>query len=322
MSFSRDIKLQIMEHKLTNDCCELAFLCGLFHSCGQIKIENGQADLYLSTDLQKMYDFINDTLSSLYGEYAEIEIVDEYKINKTTYYKIIFPESLSYRLLLDTGMIKFDEKNQLVKNEIVQNEILQDDCCRRSFVKGCFLGCGTSSIKLSEEPNVKTRSGYHIEFTSHNHDFLQSLSEILAGYNILPKLISRRNLFVLYVKEASQISDLLALLEAFDCALELNSELAKRELRNKVNRQTNCMSGNISKMVNASLRQTKAISAINDIVGLESLPMDLQLIALLRLANPEESLDDLIKIGGLSLTKSGLNHRLKKLEKIAEELEK
>ena len=75
-------------------------------------------------------------------------------------------------------------------------------------------------------------------------------------------------------------------------------------------------------MVNASLRQTKAISTINDIVGLESLPMDLQLIALLRLANPEESLDDLIKIGGLSLTKSGLNHRLKKLEKIAEELEK
>lgn len=321
MSFSRDAKLQILKSKLTNDCCQLAFLCGLFHSCGQINIHQGEAELFLITDLQEIYPYINNTLKTLYGEYAELEITDDYKINKTIYYKISFSKALTLRLLTDTEMIGFDEKNRLTKTN-VGNVIVQEDCCKRSFLKGVFVGCGTSSIKLSEEPSIKTRSGYHVEFTSHSHEFLQSVSEVLASFDILAKLIERRKLYVLYLKEASQISDLLALLEAHDCALELNSELAKRELRNKVNRQTNCMSGNISKTVDASIRQTKAISTINDLVGLEVLPMELQVIALLRLANPEESLDELIKIGNLTITKSGLNHRLKKLEKIAEELEK
>lgn len=320
MSFSRDAKFQILNKKITDDCCNLAFLSGIFRGSGELQIVDGKPSFCVVTDIQELYNVINEQVKMLYGDYAEIEMTDDYKINKTIYYKITFNESILFNILKDTGLIKFDDKNSLVKNEKVDINILNSDCCKRSFIKGVFIGCATSNIKLSDEN--RQSGGYHLEFASHDYELLNELCTLLAEYDILGKLIKRRNLFVVYIKESEQICDLLALVEAFESVIELNSEIAKRELRNKVNRQTNCLNGNISKMVNASLRQTKAITLINDMVGLEALPLELQVIALLRLANPEESLDELIRIGGLNLTKSGLNHRLKKLEKIAEELGK
>ena len=113
----------------------------------------------------------------------------------------------------------------------------------------------------------------------------------------------------------------MALVGAYNSVLELQNELAVRELRNKVNRQTNCVNANISKTVEASLRQLHAIEVIEQTIGLDSLPEDLQVVALLRLANTEESLDELLKLSKIKLTKSGLNHRFRKLIKIADELE-
>ena len=125
----------------------------------------------------------------------------------------------------------------------------------------------------------------------------------------------------MYLKDASQVSDLLALVGAYNSVLELQNELAVRELRNKVNRQTNCLNANISKTVEASLKQLDAINVIENTIGLDSLPSDLQEVALLRLANTEESLDELLKLSKIKLTKSGLNHRFRKIIKLAKELE-
>ena len=136
----------------------------------------------------------------------------------------------------------------------------------------------------------------------------------------MPKIIQRKKHYVLYIKESSQVSDLLAIVDAYESVLQLQNELALRELRNKVNRQTNCLNANITKTVDASIKQNEAIEIISETIGLELLPMDLQEVALLRMANPEESLGDLLKLSNLTLTKSGLNHRLNKIIKIAKEL--
>ncbi|MBR1984193.1 MAG: DNA-binding protein WhiA, partial [Clostridia bacterium] len=149
-----------------------------------------------------------------------------------------------------------------------------------------------------------------------------TIADILQEFNIFAKTIKRKNNYVLYVKESSQVSDILALVGAFDSVFELTNEMAKRDIRNKVNRQNICETANISKIVEASIRQTKAIKSIQELFGLENLPDELQNVALLRLANPEESLDDLLKLSKLPFTKSGLNYRFKKLEKIAEKLTK
>lgn len=320
MSFTKDAKLQVLNKVLENDCCNIAFLSGIFRASGQLTITDGKPNFFVITDIEQLYSVINNYVKKLYGDYAEIEMTDDHKINKTLYYKITFSESILFNLLKDTGLIIFDEKNNLIQRQDIDENILKEDCCKRAFIKGVFIGSATSSIKLAD--TSRQSGGYHFEFASHDYELLSFTSLLLAEYEILGKLIKRRNLYVVYIKESEQICDLLALVEAVDSVIELNNEIAQRDLRNKVNRQTNCLNGNIGKMVNASLRQTKAITLINDLVGLEALPLDLQVIALLRLANPEESLDELIRIGGLTLTKSGLNHRLKKLEKIAEELGK
>ena len=164
-------------------------------------------------------------------------------------------------------------------------------------------------------------SGYHMEFVSQSHEFLQEFAEILAEYNIIGKIFERKNAFVLYIKDATTIQDLLALVGANNSVMEIANEIAARELRNKVNRQVNCINANINKTVEASLRQVEAINTIIDTIGLESLPEDLQEVAVLRLANQEESLDELLKLSTIKLTRSGLNHRFRKIIKIAKDLE-
>ena len=114
---------------------------------------------------------------------------------------------------------------------------------------------------------------------------------------------------------------LLALLGANKAVLDLSNEIVTRELRNKVNRQVNCINANINKTVEASLKQVAAINTIIKTIGLESLSEDLQEVAVLRLANQEESLDELLKLSTIKLTRSGLNHRFRKIMKIASTLE-
>lgn len=319
MSFSRDAKLQILALEPPTDCCGLAFLSALFHASGEIEISGGKKRAYILTDIQEIYPYINKIFHNLYGDFMELDIEDDYKINKTVYYRISLPEDCTDKILKDLGFID-SEGNVNLSGEI-DEYIVKSECCKKAFVQGAFLGSATSSIRLSEQANKKTNTGYHIEFTSHSHNFLQGLSEILAGFNIFPKLVERKNLYVLYLKEASQVSDLLALVGAYNSVLELQNELAVRELRNKVNRQTNCMNANISKTVEASLKQLEAINTIESTIGLDSLPNDLQEVALLRLANTEESLDELLKLSKIKLTKSGLNHRFRKIIKLAKELE-
>ena len=113
---------------------------------------------------------------------------------------------------------------------------------------------------------------------------------------------------------------MLALVGATKGVLKLQNESVVRSIRNTVNRQTNCISANLTKIVDASVRETDAINIISETIGLDKLDAPLQEVAFLRLANPEESLDSLVKLSGGKISKSGLYHRLKKLEKIANEL--
>ena len=130
--------------------------------------------------------------------------------------------------------------------------------------------------------------------------------------------MARKRLFVLYLKDSEAIKDLLALVGASDAVMALADEMAKRGLRNTVNRQVNCITANIYKTVEASLKQINAIKYINKKIGLESLPEDLQEVAVLRLANPQESMEELLKLSTIKLTKSGLNHRFRRILKIAD----
>lgn len=319
MSFSKESKLNILQNEIEDGESATAFLSGLFYSSGELSKKNGKWVGSIVTEIEELFPFVGKIVKRLYGDEITLQLEDNYVINKTTYYSLVFPDTIAEQVLIDVGILRFEDGNLNVNFEIDEN-IVNDEQTKVAFIKGAYIGSSTSSIRLSEEEVKKTTSGYHLEFSSHNYNFLSGLSSLLAEFNIVTKLVERKTLYVLYIKEAEVIKDLLALLGAFDSVLALSNEMITREKRNMINRQVNCINANISRTVEASAKQVEAINMIISTIGLESLPEDLQEVAFLRLANQEESLKELISLSSITLTRSGLNHRLRKLIKIAESL--
>lgn len=313
MSFAKDTKLQIIKNPLKNDCCSLAFFSGLLLASGEYDLKSKQVSFV--TDLLELFNFCNNILLQFYGEKAILNFEPKLNLNKKVAYRITLPKNNLFEMLKDFGLI--NEKG-ILKISNIDQHLIKEKCCKKNFIKGFFLGSATSSINLKTGTNTR----YDIEFVSHSQKTLLQLKNLLNEFNIFPKIAKRKNHFVLYLKESASICDLLALLQAFDSVLKLQSELSIRELRNKINRQTNCISANIGKTVNASLKQLKAIDLISNIQGLESLPLELQEVCLLRLANPEESLKELANLSGSKFTKSSLNNKLNKIIKIAKNIDK
>lgn len=319
MSFSKESKIELLTTVTETADTAFAFLSGLFHASGELQKNSEGFNIALVTDLSELYPVVNKLAHELYGDYLELDIEDDYVINKTTYYRITFPRGCSERLLVDTGMLSSSAGSYEI-NRGIDNNIVCSEETKIAFLRGAYIGCGTSSIRLSEKEEEKTTSGYHLELTSHNYDFLSDLSSLLSEFGIFSKLVERKSVFVLYLKEAEAIKDLLALMGAADTVLALSNEIIRREKRNQINREVNCINANITKTVEASLKQVAAINTIISTIGLDSLDEELQEVAMLRLANPEESLEGLLALSSIDLSKSGLNHRLKKLIRISEEL--
>ncbi len=315
LSFAKKSKVEILNEPIEDAMCIQSFVSGLLHACGSITKNSDGVRVDIVTDFEDIYDFLNKLIEKLYGEKLSLEISDDYIINKTTYYRLSFPIEISDQVLKDAGILQNGEYN--FNGEIDEN-LTPDDESKKAFIKGAYVGCATSSIKLSELGSRTPTTGYHIEFASHKEKFLDNLRKMLENFSIFPKISLRKKIFVLYLKDSESIKDLLALVGANECVLELSDEMAKRDLRNTVNRQVNCINANINKTVEASLKQISAINYINKKIGLESLPDDLQEVAILRLANPQESMEELLKLSTIKLTKSGLNHRFRRILKIAE----
>lgn len=317
MSFAKEVKKEIMQEEIADSGEAFAFLSSLFHACGNLNRNSQGITAELITDDRELFSYVNKMVKRLYGENLSLGLSNDHIINKTIYFRISFPSSISLNILTDAGIIERTGDGLSIK-ETPDSNLLCDEKTKIAYLKGAFIGCGTSSIKLSELGSKLPTTGYHVEFPSRHKQFLESIQSLLAEFNITSKISTRKNIFVLYIKDSESIKDLLALLGAVESVFSLSDEMARRDLRNTVNRQVNCINANISKTVEASIKQVEAINLINKKIGLESLPEDLQEVAVLRLANQQESLEELLKLSTLKLTKSGLNHRFRRILKIAQ----
>lgn len=315
MSFSKEVKKEVLLKEPQEDSLWLSFLSGLLNSSAIIDVEN--SSFILNTELNELANKLIEICNKMYGDVPTIENVKGHQIKKNDYFRLYFEPHLATKILIDTGLVNF-ENGKIKRCFPIDEYMIKDEESLKYFVQGAFVGCGTSSIKINKSDRLST--GYHLEFASKNYEFLSGLGHILAQFDVSAKLVLRKNLYILYVKDANEVSNVLALMGAYNAVLDLQNEMALRTLRNKVNRQTNCMSANINKTVNASIKQNDAISKIVSKIGLEDLPTDLQNVALLRMANPEESLEELVKLASFEITKSGLSYRLNKLIKIADKI--
>jgi DNA-binding protein WhiA len=175
----------------------------------------------------------------------------------------------------------------------------------REFASGVFLSTARSGIRLGE----RQYSGYHIEFVFESFKNAQEFCDLLAVYEILPKLTERKNTVVIYIKDSDCICNLLALVGATKCMMALSNEIAARAVRNQTNRRVNCDTHNIEKQISASRKQVEIITKLLE-SGCLTDPK-LRDVAKARLANPDASYEELAKT--LGITKSGLVHRLRRI---------
>lgn len=188
--------------------------------------------------------------------------------------------------------------------------ITRDSCCKRAFLRGAFLAGGSVS-----DPE-KT---YHLEIAAHYRDFASLIRTIINTYALHSKVIRRKGSMVVYLKEGENIVDFLNIIGAHRALLTLENIRILKEMRNNVNRLVNCETANLDKTVNASVRQISNIKYIQQHIGLETLPENLKEIAVMRLKHTDASLRELGDMLNPPLGKSGVNHRLRKLEKIADD---
>ena len=190
-------------------------------------------------------------------------------------------------------------------------QILQQSCCRRSFIRGAFLASGSIS-----DPN----KGYHFEIVCSDEQQALLLVKVMKTFDIDAKHVSRNGKFVVYLKEGAQVVEILRVMEAAHSVMELENIRVVKEVRGTVNRKVNCETANIGKTVSTAVRQIEDIHLIDEKIGLENLPEQLQDIAKVRLDYPDTPLGSLGQYLDPPIGKSGVNHRLKKLAKMAEQL--
>ena len=324
MSFAYDAKMEVLENKIENDCCAIAFISAVIKTAGEIDFsKNNEPKLEVVTELGNLYDRLNETIVQYYGKSLEIEKIEDSEIVKTPRYRIKFPSEIIGKILVDLGIMQVENGTLKEGKEQIANFIIADDCCKRAYVMGAFCGCATSNIKIKNYSNSeKNSSGYHLEFVFSNEKLAEEFLKLLQFFEISAKKTIRKKAPLIYIKEYQLICDALALVGASNAVLTLQNEAAIREVRNNVNRQTNCFNANLNKTVSAAVRQMKAIKIIQDNMGLENLDEPLMELAMLRLANPDESLETLRTLYSEKISKSGINHRFEKICKIADEIQK
>lgn len=323
MSFALSAKQEVLKCKIENDCCSIAFLSALIKCSGELSISAGhKIKVEIFTEIKELFDKVKTIIEQYYGKSCDISLMEDTNISKSHRYKISFPSDITTQLLKDLGIMSIDSEGLLAIENGIPQFIIIDDCCKREFVRGAFISCATSNIIIKNYDNDKSNSGYHLEFVFNFEKTAEDFVELLRFFEIPAKITIRKNSPIVYIKEYQLICDTLALVGANRAVLDLQNEAAIRELRNNVNRQNNCLNANLNKTVNASVKQLNAIKVIQEHVGLEALNENLMELALLRLANPEASLEELRKLSSEPLTKSGINHRFSKIIKIAEDINK
>lgn len=195
--------------------------------------------------------------------------------------------------------------------DAIQGLYLEKVCCKRAFIRGAFMASGSMS-----DPN----KAYHFEIVCRTPEQAARLQELMREFETEPKIVERKNHYVVYLKDGSQIVDMLNVMEAYVSLMNLENVRILKEMRNSVNRKVNCETANIGKTVTAAVKQITDIELIRDTNGLDSLPIPLREMAMVRLEHPEAPLKDLGQYMDLPVGKSGINHRLRKLAVIADSI--
>ena len=313
MSFSSRTKGELARVYSQDRCCQMAELAALVRMCGTLRLIGGKQKLNIKlvTENPAIARKLFKLFKTLFNINIEVMARKNPRLGKRNYCLMTVTDEMgSNNILKRTGILKKRANFYDISYE-VPTELLEKRCCRRSYLRGAFLGGGSIS-----DPE-KT---YHLEFVSHSLTHSESLKNLINSFGLKSKIIERKENYVIYLKEGDQIADLLNIMGAHSALLNLENIRIYKQMRNDVNRIVNCETANLDKTVNASIKQIENIKYIEDTVGLGRLPSNLKEIAQLRLENRDASLRELGRMLTPPIGKSGVNHRLRRIGEIANNL--
>ncbi|NLI60061.1 MAG: DNA-binding protein WhiA [Clostridiales bacterium] len=313
MTFSSRAKNELCHITDQRSCCTLAELAALIQICGTIHLGGRKkVSLRVNTENPAIARRIYSLLKKQYNVQMEVMIRKNQRLRKNNnYYLVLSNDQQVMRILEGIGIIRWKEEGDLWINRAIHPELIKKRCCKRAYIRGAFLGGGS----VSDPEKI-----YHLEIVTHNEVYANSLRDLINQFGLSAKTIERKNNYVVYLKEGEHIVNLLSIIGAHSALLDLENIRIYKDMRNNINRIVNCETANLSKTINAAVRQIENIKYLSKHYGLSKLSPALKEVAELRLDNPDASLKELGEMLSPPIGKSGVNHRLRKLDKMAEDI--
>jgi DNA-binding protein WhiA len=309
MSFSGDVKKELSGQISGARHCQIAELAALMRFCADVRYDaEGNGRITFRSDHERVVRKYRLLLNRLFKVRSEIYRDES---GKRALYCLDTAEPETVRKILRAVGEGNAAGSPSAENARGGQDILRRACCRRAYLRGAFLAAGSVS-----DPS----RSYHFEIVCGEERMAEDLAVLMRSLDVDGRVVKRRKYYVAYVKESSQISDLLALMEAPVSMLNFENIRVVRNVRGNVNRKVNCETANINKTANAAARQISDIEYIDRVMGISELPNGLDEMARIRLQYPTATLNELGELLDPPVGKSGVNHRLRRLSRIAERL--
>jgi cell division protein WhiA len=307
MSFASETKKELtnLEVKL---CCARSELSALIRMNGSLSFSNRLLIVNIQTENAAIARRIYTLIKRIYQTPVELLVRKKMRLKKNNVYIVRLKEN-ARDILEDLKIL--GEGFTFIHD--ISAELVKKKCCKRSYLRGAFLAGGSVN-------NPET-SSYHLEVFSQYKDHNDSLCDLMNTFGLNAKTLERKKGFITYLKEAEKITEFLNIIGAHNALLRFEDVRIVRDMRNSVNRLVNCETANLNKTIGAALRQVENIRYIDQTIGLDALPDKLREIAELRIAYQDVTLKELGEmVSGGKISKSGINHRLRKIDEIAEKL--
>ncbi len=309
-NFTEEIKNEIISSAVTDYD---AFLSAFIRTSGSVISKNGFFGFEIITENERTAEFVTSILEEYYNLSLTVSGAKFDLMSGKDKLAFECADEAAEIILLKTGIVGEDDDGKYINFGICDGD--KQFSNKADFIKGAFLGGGSCTLP---EEEVFSRTGYHFETVFSNKLTASDFCDMLCEFEVLAKLVARKDKCVVYVKSKAVISDILSVIGCEKCLDKLNKIVELKDKQNNANRVNNCSVSNIDKNVTASLNQIRDIETIAQTIGLQSLDKHLFDVAECRLADKNASMQELAE--RLKISKSCLNHRMRKIAELAQSL--
>ncbi|MBP2001427.1 DNA-binding protein WhiA [Paenibacillus shirakamiensis] len=306
MSFAAQTKKELTMVE-SEPCCEQAELSALIRMNGSVSVSSKKVILDISTENAAIARRIYSLIKKYFDVHTELLVRKKMRLKKNNVYIVRIPnfvqEILNKLNIVSEGFMFTPGINP---------DLIRKNCCKRAYLRGAFMAGGSV--------NNPEGSSYHLEIASMYEEHCQSLVDLANEFHLNARCIERKKGFIFYIKEGEKIIELLSIIGAHQALFKFEDVRIMRDMRNSVNRIVNCETANLNKTIDAAIRQIDNIKLIQREVGLDTLPDKLKEVAQIRLAHPDMNLKEVGEMLKGTVSKSGVNHRLRKIDELAEKI--